>query len=63
MPPARSTRPSVRRVILVPATPTSSRGRGDEPVRRYRLARLRLEGGAQRGGRAVMRGAGSFTAP
>jgi hypothetical protein len=44
MPAARTTRQPVRRVVLVPATPTSSRGRGDEPVRRYRLARLRLEG-------------------
>ena len=31
-------RPSARRLVLVPAT-----GRGDELVRRYRLARLRLE--------------------
>jgi hypothetical protein len=31
-------RPSVHRLVLVPAT-----GRGDELVRRYRLARLRLE--------------------
>jgi hypothetical protein len=30
--------PSARRLVLVPAT-----GRGDELVRRYRLARLRLE--------------------
>jgi hypothetical protein len=44
MPSARTTRSSVRRVVLVPATSTSSRGRGDELVRRYRLARLRLEG-------------------
>ena len=35
--------PQVRRVVLVPAAgPTS--GRGDELIRRYRLARLRLEG-------------------
>jgi hypothetical protein len=33
--------PQVRRVVLVPAT---SSGRGDELVRRYRLARLRLAG-------------------
>jgi hypothetical protein len=38
--PPRST--SVQRVVLVPATPISSRGRSDELVRRYRLARLRL---------------------
>ena len=30
--------PRARRLVLVPAA-----GRGDEPVRRYRLARLRLE--------------------
>ena len=39
--PARTTDkgpPSARRLVLVPAT-----GRGDELVRRYRLARLRLE--------------------
>jgi hypothetical protein len=35
---------TVRRVVLVPATPFSSRGRGDELVRRYRLARMRIEG-------------------
>jgi hypothetical protein len=34
----------VQRVVLVPATPSSSRGRGDELVRRYRLARMRLTG-------------------
>jgi hypothetical protein len=34
----------VQRVVLVPATPISSRGRSDELVRRYRLARLRLTG-------------------
>jgi len=33
---------SGQRVVLVPATPISSRGRSDELVRRYRLARLRL---------------------
>jgi hypothetical protein len=33
--------PQVRRLVLVPA---SSNGRGDELVRRYRLARLRLIG-------------------
>jgi hypothetical protein len=31
-----------RRLILVPSAPRS--GRGDGTVRRYRLARLRLEG-------------------
>ena len=31
--------PQVRRLVLVPATAS---GRGDELVRRYRLARLRL---------------------
>ncbi len=39
--PARTTDkgpPPARRLVLVPAT-----GRGDELVRRYRLARLRLE--------------------
>jgi hypothetical protein len=35
---------SVQRVVLVPASPNSSRGRSDELVRRYRLARLRLTG-------------------
>jgi hypothetical protein len=34
-------RKSVQRVVLVPAGPISSRGRSDELVRRYRLARLR----------------------
>ena len=33
--------PAARRLVLVPATSTT--GRGDELVRRYRLARLRLE--------------------
>jgi hypothetical protein len=33
---------STRRLVLVPADPRS--GRGDASVRRYRLARLRLEG-------------------
>ena len=33
--------PHVRRLVLVPATAT---GRGDELVRRYRLATLRLAG-------------------
>jgi hypothetical protein len=37
-------RKTVQRVVLVPATPLSSRGRGDELVRRYRLARLRIAG-------------------
>ena len=32
--------PAARRLVLVPA---SASGRGDELVRRYRLARLRLE--------------------
>jgi hypothetical protein len=36
-----STSPQVRRLVLVPATTS---GRGDEMVRRYRLARLRLAG-------------------
>ncbi len=36
--------PSARRLVLVPAT-----GRGDELVRRYRLARLRLEPRETRG--------------
>jgi hypothetical protein len=31
-------------VVLIPATPISSRGRSDELVRRYRLARVRLAG-------------------
>jgi hypothetical protein len=35
--------PQVRRVVLVPAAGLAS-GRGDELIRRYRLARLRLEG-------------------
>ena len=34
--------PAARRLVLVPATATAT-GRGDELVRRYRLARLRLE--------------------
>jgi len=34
--------PQIRRMVLVPA-PASS-GRGDELIRRYRLARLRLAG-------------------
>ena len=33
--------PQVRRLVLVPAT---AGGRGDELVRRYRLARLRVMG-------------------
>jgi hypothetical protein len=36
--------PSARRLVLVPAS-----GRGDELVRRYRLARLRLEPRETRG--------------
>jgi hypothetical protein len=39
---ASSPAPPVRRLVLVPAATTSSRG--DELVRRYRLARLRLAG-------------------
>jgi hypothetical protein len=41
MTPTPTTTPA-RRVVLVPAAPSSSRG--DELVRRYRLARLRLAG-------------------
>jgi hypothetical protein len=37
-----SATPPIRRVVLVPTAPMS--GRGDELVRRYRLARLRLVG-------------------
>jgi hypothetical protein len=37
-----SASPQVRRLVLVPTGPTPSRG--DELVRRYRLARLRLAG-------------------
>ena len=33
--------PGVRRLVLVPAD--SQSGRGDELIRRYRMARLRLE--------------------
>ena len=41
----QSTSPQVRRVVLVPATSAGpASGRGDELVRRYRLARMRLEG-------------------
>jgi hypothetical protein len=36
-----SATPQVRRLVLVPA---SRNGRGDELVRRYRLARLQLAG-------------------
>jgi hypothetical protein len=35
----------VRRLVLVPVGPPA--GRDDASVRRYRLARLRLEGGAR----------------
>lgn len=35
---------AARRLILVPAAPGRAEGRGDAQVRRYRLARLRLEG-------------------
>jgi hypothetical protein len=38
---------SVRRVVLVPSG--SRTGRGDELIRRYRLARLRLEPRETRG--------------
>jgi hypothetical protein len=38
-----SAAPQIRRLVLVPAPATAS-GRGDELVRRYRLARLRLAG-------------------
>jgi hypothetical protein len=40
--PTRPGTPPARRVVLVPAAASSSRG--DELVRRYRLARLRLTG-------------------
>jgi hypothetical protein len=36
--PAKAPPPPARRLVLVPAS-----GRGDDLVRRYRLARLRLE--------------------
>jgi hypothetical protein len=39
--------PAARRLVLVPAG--ESDGRGDELVRRYRLARLRLEARETRG--------------
>ena len=45
MPRMTSTAPAIappRRLVLVPDAPPS--GRGDASVRRYRLARLRLEG-------------------
>jgi hypothetical protein len=38
---AMNSSPQVRRLVLVPSTTS---GRGDELVRRYRLARLRLAG-------------------
>jgi hypothetical protein len=38
-----SATPQFRRLVLVP-TPATASGRGDELVRRYRLARLRLAG-------------------
>jgi hypothetical protein len=38
-----SAAPQIRRLVLVP-TPATASGRGDELVRRYRLARLRLAG-------------------
>jgi hypothetical protein len=37
-----STAAATRRLILIPASPRADRG--DAAVRRYRLARLRLEG-------------------
>jgi hypothetical protein len=37
------TNPQIRRLVLVPAG-TTTPSRGDELVRRYRLARLRLAG-------------------
>ncbi len=37
-----ATVPPVRRLVLLPAEPRA--GRSDAAVRRYRLARLRLEG-------------------
>jgi hypothetical protein len=40
-PPASTSPPGARRLVLVPASPRS--GRDDELVRRYRMARLRLE--------------------
>ena len=42
MSPRPAPAPQVRRVVLVPAAASSSRG--DELVRRYRLARVRLAG-------------------
>lgn len=36
--------PPVRRLVLVPAAATTTPSRGDELVRRYRLARLQLAG-------------------
>jgi hypothetical protein len=39
-PPASSSPPGARRLVLVPA---ASSGREDELVRRYRMARLRVE--------------------
>jgi hypothetical protein len=38
---ATTAAPQVRKLVLVPSTAS---GRGDEMVRRYRLARLRLAG-------------------
>lgn len=38
---SRTASPDVRRVVLLPAATSPSRG--DELVRRYRLARMRLE--------------------
>lgn len=45
--------PQVRRLVLVPSTVS---GRGDELVRRYRLARLRLAGREASGRDAGPRG-------
>jgi len=41
---ATSAAAATRRLVLVPAAPERAHGRGDAQVRRYRLARLRLEG-------------------
>jgi hypothetical protein len=44
MPATTASSPSVRRLVLVPAAAPATSARGDELVRRYRLARCRLEG-------------------
>jgi hypothetical protein len=46
-PPRAAKPPRARRLVLLPAAQES--GRGDELVRRYRLARLRLEPRETRG--------------